>query len=570
MDYEAALHSRRQHTHYTTEYLTGLYRAGSGAAAADSWKPASSFRLGTVLRREKALRSAASMASHRAGLRPLKALGARLRPPLGLALLRRSAGPLAIVLLFWLAVLDPLVTLLDQPSESAVNGSAPLTDRCSDNLLDRPLPGRPCPREPIDAVYTWVNGSDPEFRRQLQETLVLLARRPSKASVAAYRFADNNELRYSLRSLERHMPWVRHVYLVTNGQVPSWLDLDNPRITLVTHEEIFSNKFFLPTFSSPAIESQLHHIPGLSNRFLYINDDVIIGQPVWPKDFISEDSVRTIYLDGGPMTSDTPDKPFYASLANTDRMLRRRYGSAERHFAAHTPLLLERHLLTELQQRFKHEFLLTAAGRIRSPTDVQFAMAYNYFLMSERREVPLGELFDELDTDGSGDWSPTEIRTVLTRLRTLPLKEDEAKFRATLSCCARRAERLRRRSELRLGRRPEVAPIGRSSSSDLVTFSRQTVLGCPSVTDELRRQLGSRPRFRYRLGSSGDWSMTMLRPEPRRAAADLDRVRRAPTKFAAFNNEFSGGPPDVIGQVSAQLQELLQALFPLPSQFELH
>ena len=44
------------------------------------------------------------------------------------------------------------------------------------------------------------------------------------------------ELRYSLRSLEKHAPWVRHVYIVTNGQIPSWLNLDNPRMTLVSHE----------------------------------------------------------------------------------------------------------------------------------------------------------------------------------------------------------------------------------------------------------------------------------------------------------------------------------------------
>ena len=33
------------------------------------------------------------------------------------------------------------------------------------------------------------------------------------------RFRDNDELRYSLRSLEQHAPWLRHIYIVTNGQV---------------------------------------------------------------------------------------------------------------------------------------------------------------------------------------------------------------------------------------------------------------------------------------------------------------------------------------------------------------
>ncbi|KAH6935599.1 hypothetical protein HPB50_007010 [Hyalomma asiaticum] len=93
------------------------------------------------------------------------------------------------------------------------------------------------------------------------------------------------ELKYSLRSLERYAPWVRKVYIVTNGQIPSWLNLDYPRVTVVTHEEIFPNKSHLPTYSSPAIETHLHRIEGLSQRFIYLNDDVFFGKEVWPEDF---------------------------------------------------------------------------------------------------------------------------------------------------------------------------------------------------------------------------------------------------------------------------------------------
>ena len=125
------------------------------------------------------------------------------------------------------------------------------------------------------------------------------------------------------------------------------------------------------------------------------------------------------------MTGDTPDNPFYASLANTDRMLSRRYGKAERHYIAHTPLLLERDLISELEQHFSKEFFLSSASRVRSHNNVQFAMAFNYFLMSERREVPLEQIFDELDADHSGDLGASELHTALTRLRPLPLKEQD-------------------------------------------------------------------------------------------------------------------------------------------------
>uniref|UniRef100_A0A1I8IGI1 Stealth_CR2 domain-containing protein n=1 Tax=Macrostomum lignano TaxID=282301 RepID=A0A1I8IGI1_9PLAT len=109
------------------------------------------------------------------------------------------------------------------------------------------------------------------------------------------RFEDNNELKYSLRSLTKFAPWIRKVYLVTNGQVPNWLNLTNPRLTLITHEEIFPNKSHLPTFNAPAIETHLHRIPGLSDHFLYFNDDVFLTKPVHPHDFYCPASGYRIY-----------------------------------------------------------------------------------------------------------------------------------------------------------------------------------------------------------------------------------------------------------------------------------
>ncbi|CAG2123385.1 unnamed protein product, partial [Medioppia subpectinata] len=123
------------------------------------------------------------------------------------------------------------------------------------------------------------------------------------------RFADNQELRYSLRSLEKNANWIRHVFIVTNGQIPNWLNLENPRVSVVTHEEIFTNKSHLPSFSSPAIESHLHQIPGLSKRFLYLNDDILLGRPIYPEDFYTNSRGYKVYLswpvpncaDGCPM-----------------------------------------------------------------------------------------------------------------------------------------------------------------------------------------------------------------------------------------------------------------------------
>ena len=136
------------------------------------------------------------------------------------------------------------------------------------------------PSPPIDAAYTWVDGSDPAVAAEL-------ARHPAPPDPSAAgpcQFRDSGELRYSLRSLARHAPWIRRTHLVANGQVPAWLAREHPGLHLVTHGQIFPAAAVLPTFNSTAIEALLHRIPGLAPWFLYFNDDVFLGQPLRPDD----------------------------------------------------------------------------------------------------------------------------------------------------------------------------------------------------------------------------------------------------------------------------------------------
>lgn len=116
-----------------------------------------------------------------------------------------------------------------------------------------------------------------------------------KDEETASRFQDNQELRYSLRSVWLHAPWVRNIYIVTNGQIPSWLNLQHPRIHMVPHEAIYKNKSHLPTFSSPSIEANLHRIPGLAEHFIYLNDDVMFGRDVAPSDFYTYGGGQRVY-----------------------------------------------------------------------------------------------------------------------------------------------------------------------------------------------------------------------------------------------------------------------------------
>ncbi|XP_076255866.1 N-acetylglucosamine-1-phosphotransferase subunits alpha/beta-like isoform X3 [Rhynchophorus ferrugineus] len=146
--------------------------------------------------------------------------------------------------------------------------------------------------EPIDVVYTWVNGSDPKFLLNLSQKSAF----KKNLDISKQRFDDKNELRFSLRSLEKYAPWINHVYVVTNGQIPFWLNLDYEKITIIPHEQIFKDNNNLPTFSSSAIESNLHRIPGLSKKFIYLNDDIFLGLPIYPDDFYAFSKGYSVYL----------------------------------------------------------------------------------------------------------------------------------------------------------------------------------------------------------------------------------------------------------------------------------
>lgn len=150
--------------------------------------------------------------------------------------------------------------------------------------------------EPIDVVITWVDGYDPVHQAKLNKYLLAMGgERPESA--APTRFNSCGELDYCVRSIMRYAPWVRTIYIVTDAQVPTIIQAveGTPfegRVILVDHRDIFVNvEQCLPTFNSLSIESVLWRIKGLSNRFIYFNDDTFLVRPVVEEDFFKGDTV---------------------------------------------------------------------------------------------------------------------------------------------------------------------------------------------------------------------------------------------------------------------------------------
>ena len=151
----------------------------------------------------------------------------------------------------------------------------------------------------IDIVYLWVNGNDGEWRAK-REKYAQKLEADGNLSFAKFgnvegRYRDNDELRFSLRALEKFFPEHGHIYIVTDCQVPDWFQASD-QITLVDHHQLIPHSS-LPTFDSGNIESYIHHIPGLSERYFYLNDDVFFGAPVCLDNWFFENGVYVSWSD---------------------------------------------------------------------------------------------------------------------------------------------------------------------------------------------------------------------------------------------------------------------------------
>ncbi len=140
----------------------------------------------------------------------------------------------------------------------------------------------------IDFVILWVDGNDPEWQSEKSK----YDSNFNDDSNSASRYRDWGLLPFWFRGVEKFTPWVDKIHFVTWGHIPEFLNLNNPKLNVVKHTDFIPAKY-LPTFSSHAIELNIHRIPGLSENFVYFNDDMFI---------IRNMNEQAFFLQGLPCT----------------------------------------------------------------------------------------------------------------------------------------------------------------------------------------------------------------------------------------------------------------------------
>ena len=189
------------------------------------------------------------------------------------------------------------------------------------------------------------------------------------------RFLSRDELKFSLRSWDKFGEFINKIYIVSNCKPPAWLNLEHDKIKWVYHEDIIPEND-LPTFSSHAIETSLHKIPGLSNYFIYSNDDLFLTKKATATDFFLPNGIAKLRLEnyGNVNGSIDHEHPDYLNAArNCNVLLEDDFGKTCTQLHTHSPQSMRVDLLNEMNEKYKKDFERTRANKFRKIDDLAVA-----------------------------------------------------------------------------------------------------------------------------------------------------------------------------------------------------
>lgn len=236
-------------------------------------------------------------------------------------------------------------------------------------------------KEKIDLVYLWCNLDDPNFKQRKEN--FLKGQIIDKEANNPCRFVDNGELKYSLRSVELYAPWVNKIYIVTDNQIPNWLNLDNPKIQIINQNDILLNSA-IPSFNSIAIEHSIKNIPNLEEHFIYANDDMFFNLPTEPEFFFNKKGFPIVRF------RKKRKKRFYTiyecALNNAENLIYKKFNLMLNFEPHHN---IDAYLKSEVincYETFKNEIDKTINSHFRNKENVERAIYQKYFVAVKKGE----------------------------------------------------------------------------------------------------------------------------------------------------------------------------------------
>lgn len=252
-------------------------------------------------------------------------------------------------------------------------------------------------QEPIDIVFTWVSDSDPKWLEKKSFYSGV------KAEAINTRFADYEQLRYSLRSVDAYAKFIRHIYIVTDNQVPYWLNVEDEKIKIINHQDICDDTSCLPVFNSVAIESWIHKIDGLSENFIYANDDYFFGSPVTKSHFIHPNGIGKLFLEPlpnayGEIFEDS--EPTTQLSLFTIQCFYDKYHRWPSFWPLHAPMIKSVPIIKEMLEEFKYLMEKTSHSRFREMGTVSpLYLLSAYYAYESGKNVASSIRYEYISTD---------------------------------------------------------------------------------------------------------------------------------------------------------------------------
>jgi len=272
---------------------------------------------------------------------------------------------------------------------------------------------------PVDIVYLWCDSSDSDWQKLKTTELQKYNKVLDKDSISNCRFINNNELKYSLRSLEIYAPWIRNIYIVTNGQIPEWIDVSNEKIHIINHKEILPEDA-LPTFNSVAIETAIHKIPGLSENFLYANDDMFFGNFV-DKSFFFTNKGRPIFRFSSRRIVNKHYRHLYGyTVSRAYNLIKEKFGKSFPYFPHHNIDAYKKSDIEKCYCEFKQDFEKTACQKFREKNCIQRSI-YGYYSIAN-------SLAENKISDISGVFSFLPLRKASVESMLVELEKSKLKL----------------------------------------------------------------------------------------------------------------------------------------------
>ncbi len=206
-----------------------------------------------------------------------------------------------------------------------------------------------------DLVYLWVDGNDPKIIEKRNFWREKYGKPINQQAVNDCRFIDNEELKYSLRSVEKYAPWINNIYIITDNQVPGWLNTSNPKIHIIDHTDIMPAEA-LPTFNSTALETCLHKIKGLCEYFLFANDDMLFANPTNFDFFFNEKNLPVFRVGHALNTSLSKNSIYYSLLLYTYDKINKKFGTNFNEDPDHNITPYRKSVIEECIKTFQKDF----------------------------------------------------------------------------------------------------------------------------------------------------------------------------------------------------------------------